>query len=179
MDTTIFYVALFVHLSCLILGFGSVMVIDTFGLLWLFKKAKMSFIMKVAETTQKLIWVGWSGMILSGLILITSKGYVDNLTKIKLFFVLMVGINGILLHRLKKWSEQIGDNPVPPRLFFRTMLSTAISQTGWWGALLIGFLHRHIEHTITWPANPYLWMFAIIGIFGAAAIIGETTIKKS
>ncbi len=179
MNTPVFYVALFVHVSSLILAFGSVMVIDTFGLLWLFKKVKMSFVMRVADITQRLIWLGWGGMVLSGIVLITSKGYVDNLTQIKLFFVALVGFNGILLHRIKKWTEKIGDNPLPPRLFFRTMLSTAISQTGWWGALLIGFVHRHIAHNIPWPNQPWVFMLLIAGVFGLAAIVGELTTKKT
>jgi len=36
MDTTAFYIFLFVHLVSLIVGFGSVLVIDFFGLLWIF-----------------------------------------------------------------------------------------------------------------------------------------------
>ena len=44
---------------------------------------------KVAEVTQKLIWLGWVGMVVSGANLIWLKGYVDNLTKIKIFFVVL------------------------------------------------------------------------------------------
>ncbi len=38
MDSLIFYIFLFVHLTSLIVGFGAVLVTDFFGLLWLRKK---------------------------------------------------------------------------------------------------------------------------------------------
>lgn len=181
MDSTHFYVALFIHLASLIVGFGSVLVIDTFGLLMLLGKQPLEMVKKVANVTQTLIWLGWGGMVVSGANLIYLKGYVDNLTKIKIFFVVLVGLNGIFLHFIKKLALEKfqNKNDIPRLWMFRMGLASAISQTGWWGALLIGFLHRHISHDIPWPAHPYLWMFAIIGIFGAAAIAGETVTKKS
>lgn len=51
---------LFIHLISLIVGFGSVIVIDTFGFLWLLKKVKLTFVNRVANVTQPLIWIGWS-----------------------------------------------------------------------------------------------------------------------
>jgi hypothetical protein len=179
MDTPLFYVFLFMHLATLVVGFGAVIVIDSFGLLWLFKKVPLSQVMKVAETTQKLIWLGWSGMVLSGLVLITSKGYVDNLTKIKIFFVLMVGLNGIYLHFIKKRMEQLKEGELVPKLLLlRTGLASTISQTGWWGAMLIGFLHRHIEHNIPWPSNPYPYMLLIALLFLGAGMLIEVLFKK-
>jgi len=167
------------HLASLIVGFGSVLVIDTFGLLWMLKKVQISFVMKVAETTQRLIWLGWGGMVFSGLFLITMKGYVDNLTKIKLFFVLLIGINGIFLHILKKAFEKLPENdPVPNLLKFRMTITTIISQTGWWGALFIGFVHRHIAHNIPWPQNPYTYMGVWVCFLVLVTIIGELIFRK-
>lgn|SRR3989344_4471524 len=178
MDSTHFYIALFVHLASLIIGFGAVLVIDTFGLLMLLGKQPLEQVKKVAEVTQRLIWIGWGGMVVSGLNLIWLKGYVDNLTKIKLFFVLMVGLNGIFLHILKKALEKFQNKEDIPRIWmFRMFLASAISQTGWWGAILIGFVHRHIAHNIPWPNNPYVYMIAITGIFIFTFIIGESLLK--
>lgn len=180
MDTPLFYIFLFVHLVSLLVGFGSVIVIDSFGFLWLLKKVQLSFVMRVAETTQKLIWIGWSGMVFSGLFLITAKGYVDNLTKIKIFFVLLVGLNGIFLHLLKKAFEKIQDGSTMPNiLMFRMAITTLISQTGWWGALLIGFVHRHLSHNIPWPSSPYtymvVWVIFLIVLWGS----GELMLRNS
>jgi hypothetical protein len=179
MDTPLFYTFLFMHLASLVVGFGAVIVIDSFGLLWLFKKVPLSQVMKVAETTQKLIWIGWGGMVISGLVLITSKGYVDNLTKIKIFFVLMIGLNGIYLHFIKKGMEKIQDGEAVPRLIMlRTALASTISQTGWWGAMFIGFIHRHIEHNIPWPNNPYPFIILVALVFLGAGTLIEFLCNK-
>lgn len=180
MNSLHFYIALFFHLAFLIMAFGSVMVIDTFGILMLLKKQTLEQVKKVAKITQVLIWAGWLGMVVSGINLIYLKGYVDNLTKIKIFFVLMVGVNGIFLHYIKKALDKYKTaHDIPKLWMFRMFLATTISQTGWWGAFFIGFVHRHIEHNILWPVNPFTWIFYIIFIFGLIFILGESLLKKN
>jgi hypothetical protein len=44
--------------------------------------------------------------------------------------------------------------------------------------MLIGFVHRHIQHNIPWPANPWIYMFAIGGLFLILASVGEIVVKK-
>lgn len=181
MDTLPFYIFLFIHIVSLITGFGSVIVIDTFGLLWLlkFKKVTLERVNSVAEITQRLIWLGWCGLVCSGIFLITIKGYIDNLTKIKLFFVILVGLNGIFLHYIKKNSIEFASaNKLPSRMMFRVFLATFISQLGWWGAFSIGFVHRHWRHNIPWPEH-YVWvMFGILLLIATMAIVGESVTKK-
>lgn len=179
MNSLHFYIALFFHLIFLILAFGSVMIIDIFGLLMLLKKQTLEQVKKVAKITQVLIWTGWLGMVVSGVNLIYLKGYVDNLTKIKIFFVLMVGANGIFLHYIKKALDKYKtEHDIPKLWMFRMFLATAISQTGWWGAFLIGFVHRHIEHNILWPENPYPIIILIAFVFGLIFVLGESLFKK-
>ena len=139
MDSLHFYIALFFHLAFLITGFGAVLVIDTFGLLMLLGRQTLEQVKKVAEVTQKLIWLGWVGMVVSGANLIWLKGYVDNLTKIKIFFVVLIGLNGIFLHLIKKHAVDRFQNKsdIPKIWMFRMGLASAISQTGWWGALVM------------------------------------------
>ena len=168
MDTLPFYIFLFIHLTSLVVGFGSVLVIDFFGLRWMLKKSTLAFTMQVAEVTQKLIWLGWSGLVISGIGLIVIKGYIDELTWIKLFFVVMLGVNGYLMHLIKKNMERLGDaESVPRSVMFRMGFSTVLSQIGWWGAMTIGFLHRHWQHTISWPPQP----FFVIGLLALAMIV--------
>lgn len=179
MDNANFYAALFIHLVSLIVGFGSVIVIDTFGLLMLAGRQPLSQVKKVAAVTQRLIWLGWSGMVLSGTVLIVYKGYIDPLTQIKLFFVAMVGLNGLYLHWIKKGMDKYENKKdIPAIWMFRMSLATAISQTGWWGAILIGFVHRHIEHTILWPDNPVYWMAGIAAIFFIIFAAGERILSR-
>ncbi|OGE81505.1 MAG: hypothetical protein A3H72_02760 [Candidatus Doudnabacteria bacterium RIFCSPLOWO2_02_FULL_48_8] len=174
MDSFVFYAFLFVHLVSLVTGFGAVIVIDTFGLLWVLKKRDLTAVNQVADVTQKLIWIGWFGLVFSGIGLITIKGYMDNLTWIKLFFVLMLGINGIYLHLLKK--SLVGaqaSNIVSPIYKFRIGFASFISQLGWWGALTIGFVHRHWRHEINWPQTPAIWMSGIITFLIIIYVIGQ------
>ncbi len=179
MDSLHFYLALFFHLVFLILGFGSVMVIDTFGLLMLLKKTTLVMVEKVANITQKLIWVGWTGMVISGFNLIILKGYVDNLTKIKIFLVLLIGLNGWFLHKIKQTLKQHAQfSDIPNKIKFNIFFSTLISQIGWWGALVIGFVHRHIKHNIVYPENPYLWIINLLLGLACIFILGRMVFKK-
>jgi len=174
MDTQLFYIFLLVHLLSLIVGFGAVLVIDSVGLLWLLKKTRTSFVSKLAQITQRLIWLGWSGLVISGIWLITLKGYVDNLTKIKLFFVLMLGVNGIYMHYIRKIFKRMGDGrEMTDLLKFRIGLATAVSQLGWWGAITIGFLHRNWRHDIPWPNNPWFIVLIIVLVILIVELTGE------
>lgn len=180
MTSTLFFIALFFHLIFLIVGFGSVILIDLFGLLWMIKKVPLVKIVEVARVTQYTIWAGWFGLVASGLVLITQKGYLDNLTQIKLFFVVLLGLNGIFLHFRKKEMEQtvaMGKNALTQLQLFRASFNSFISQLGWWSAIIIGFAHRHIEHTINWPSQPILVMVVIILGLLILGSIGELIFK--
>src|SRR3989338_592845 len=178
MDTPTFYIFLFIHLVSLIVGFGAVIVIDSMGLLWLFGRIKLQFLGKVAGITQALIWIGWSGLVLSGIGLILHKGYIDNLTIIKLFFVVLLGFNGIFLHYLKHALKEFEKTNKITNIFkFRMGLATSISQMGWWGAIFIGFIHRHWQHYIPWPSNPYIYIIGIIALIGIISLSGEIILK--
>jgi len=179
MDTTPFFVALFVHLSFLVLGFGSVLVTDLYGLLWVWDRVRFPQVVKLSAVTQWFIWAGWGGMVAAGIPLILLKGVVDELMVVKLFFVVMIGVNGLVLHRLHKQVEgyQDGDE-VPPRLMFRLMLSLGVSQLGWWGAVAIGFLHRHVQSVITWPEAPWLMIGLIVGALLVIWKGGEAVVRR-
>lgn len=134
-----FYLFLFIHFIFIAVGFGAVIVIDTFGFLWLRKKVALELVMKVADVTQRLIWIGWSGLVISGIVLLGLMGWhVGARTALKLFFVAMLGMNGIFLHYIKKAFER-GEVPMG-----RMVLATVISQIGWWGAIVIGFLNTNV-----------------------------------
>lgn len=157
MDTTPFFLFLFLHLSSLILGFGAVLVTDLYGLLWTLDRVRFPQVVKVSKVTERFIWAGWAGMVAAGLPLVLLKGFVDDLMIVKLFFVALIGVNGMVLHRLHKQVEHYHEgDAIPPRLMFRLILSLAVSQLGWWGAVVIGFLHRHVQSRIEWPDAPWL-----------------------
>jgi len=178
METSEFFVFLFIHLVGLILGFGSVLVTDLLGLLWVFDRVRFPHLVRISGRTEKFIWAGWSILVAAGIPLVYLKGTIDNLMIIKLFFVVLIGINGIFLHRFHKKLERYreGDD-VPNLTMFRLSLSLSISQLGWWGALVIGFLHRHVRTIIDWPAHPWFVSLIILASISLIWAVGEVTFK--
>jgi hypothetical protein len=179
MESPAFFILLFIHLTSLIVAFGAVMVTDHFGLRWMRHKAPFARIVEVAHTTQKLIWIGWFGLVGSGIPLIILKGEFDNLMVWKVFFVALAGLNGLMLHRiLGSFKEFKHSDAAPTVVIYRMALSTLISQIAWWGALLIGFLHRHIWSVIEWPSRPWLWVGVATAVMLAAWGAGEIFFRK-
>ncbi|MCH8512030.1 MAG: hypothetical protein LAT83_10315 [Kiritimatiellae bacterium] len=178
MDTTPFFVLLFFHLGFLILGFGSVLVTDLFGLLWMRDHIRFKQIVHVSGITGYFVWAGWFGMILTGVPLALLKGHVDALMILKFFFVLLIGLNGILLHlHQRRLQSFASEDEVSDLFMFRLGYSLFVSQVGWWGAILIGFLHRHIWTTITWPPQPWLAVGLILAGLLALRAVGELYFK--
>ncbi len=180
MDTTPFFILLFVHLCGLILGFGSVLVTDLYGLLWIRDRERFTQVVRVSGVTEKFIWAGWGLMVAAGIPLLVIKGEMDNLLIVKLFFVAVIGLNGFVLHLLHKMVRGYTEGEdVPTLTLFRLSLALLVSQLSWWSAVMIGFLHRHVQTIIEWPDSPWL----LIGIVIAALLIlwggGETLIRKN
>ena len=180
MDTSTFYIFLFVHLSGLVLGFGAVMVTDLYGMLWLWDRVRFPQLIRVSGVTEKIIWAGWVVLVTAGVPLAMLKGFIDELMVIKLVLVAMVGLNGVPLYLLQKKLRAYKEvDEVPSRVIFRMGLCLLVSQIGWWGAMLIGFLHRHVQTQINWPSQPWLSVGLLIGsillIWGA----GEALLKKT
>jgi hypothetical protein len=179
MNSLWFYIPLFIHLVSFITGFGAVIVVDSFGLLWLAGRRPMEHVNRVAHVSQRLIWLGWFGLVASGSFLIVQKGYVDHLMMIKLFAVAMLGLNGIFLHFIKKGLERLASQEQVSQLtMFRIGLSSTISQLGWWTALAIGFLHRQWQHNIPWPNHPVRFIVIVVIIILIIAFVGEKTLAE-
>jgi hypothetical protein len=182
MNTPIYLILLFGHIISLIVGFGAVIVVDTFGLLWLLKwwGVDLGLVRRVAVITQRLIWVGFTGLVLTGLPMIIMKGAVSDLTKIKLFLVLMVGLNGIFLHTIKKSLDALGDNiiAVPARIYFRISLASGISQLGWWGATAIGFYNREVGVPMAWSEYYVPVIGLIVFVIGITWTVGELIVAR-
>lgn len=131
--------ALFVHLAALVVGFGAVLAVDWFALLWLLGRRSLAELTNVAAAVHLPIWLGLVGLVLSGAL--CRPDISETLTRIKLGLVLLVTLNGLYTYTLSARLARIGGSPVPPRLLLNAVIAATLSQLGWWGATLIGFLN--------------------------------------
>ena len=130
-------VALFIHLISLVVGFGSVLAVDWYGLLSLSRRVTIGDVVLTAERMTPLIWIGLAGLTASGVLLKPDLG--SWLVVIKLCCVLGVGIVGVLAVATSRQMER--QMPTPTRsLIHRGMLLAGLSQSFWWTAVLIGFI---------------------------------------
>jgi hypothetical protein len=135
--------ALFVHLAALVVGFGAVLTVDWFALLWLLGRRSLIELTNVAAAVHLPIWLGLGGLVLSGAL--CGPDLSEPLTRLKLALVLLVTLNGLYTYtvseRLARLSHRGDDGAVPIRLLLRAVTSATLSQLGWWGAMIIGFVN--------------------------------------
>ena len=146
-DPPLLTAARFLHLAALVVGLGAVLAVDWLALLWLLGRRRLSDVLQTACALHTPIWLGLGGLVLSGLFL--HPDLASPLTLIKLGLVLAVMLNGLYaqwigqrLGRLQKEPESEA-GVVPRRLLMQTGIAASISQVGWWGASVIGFLNSH------------------------------------
>ncbi|WP_345664723.1 hypothetical protein [Streptomyces venetus] len=133
--------ARFMHVAALVVGLGAVLAVDWFAVLWLLGRRRLADILNTACTLQVPIWLGLAGLVASGVFL--HPDLASPLTRIKLGLVLVITINGLYAHRLGQRLDRYRDEPVPRSLLVPSGAAATVSQLGWWGASLIGFLNSH------------------------------------
>ncbi|MFD7323303.1 hypothetical protein ACFV9D_19765 [Streptomyces sp. NPDC059875] len=138
-DATLQTAARFFHVAALIVGLGSVLAVDWFAVLWLLGRRRLSDILNTACTLQVPIWLGLAGLVVTGLFL--RPNLQSPLTLLKLGLVLAVTVNGLYAHWLGQRLERHQDGQVPRHLLIQSGVAATVSQTGWWGATLIGYLN--------------------------------------
>ncbi|MBB5478874.1 hypothetical protein [Micromonospora parathelypteridis] len=133
-------VALFCHLTCLVVGFGAVLTVDWFSLRWLLRREPLGTVLVAARGAHLLIWLGLVGLLASGAALgpDTSSG----LVWVKLLAVLVVGVNGLFLGRVRDRLVAVEGRP-PWSVLLPGVAAATISQIAWWTATLVGFLNAN------------------------------------
>jgi hypothetical protein len=131
--------ALFAHLASLVLGFGAVLALDWFGLLWMLGRQDLLTLVRVAQASHIPIWIGLGGLTVSGALL--SPDTSAPLTVVKLLAVLAVAINGLGAGRVQERLLTLEGQTLPRRLMITAVLTATVSQAGWWTATLVGFLN--------------------------------------
>ncbi|TYB40261.1 hypothetical protein FXF50_00515 [Micromonospora sp. AP08] len=131
--------ALFAHLAALVLGFGAVLTLDWFALMWLLRRRSLATVVQVARGVHAPIWLGLGGLALSGVVLAPDTS--APLTMVKLVAVLVVAINGLFGPQVQQRLAEVDIEPPSWRLLLAATLVMAISQAGWWTATAVGFLN--------------------------------------
>jgi len=131
--------ALFAHLAALVLGFGAVLTLDWFALMWLLRRRNLATVMQVAHGVHTPIWLGLGGLAVSGVVLAPDTS--APLTVIKLVAVLAVAINGLCARQVQLRLVELNGTTPPRRLLLTAALVTVTSQAGWWTATTVGFLN--------------------------------------
>lgn len=133
--------ALLLHLVSVILGFGAVLSVDFIGLKWMLGKKKLADVIAISSNAQPLIWLGYAGLITSGLFLHPDLG--KTRVVIKMIAVVLAGLNGVNLHFVQKRSKELASKTiknVPFKFLVWSTVSISLSQLFWWTAIIVGFL---------------------------------------
>lgn len=133
--------ALFVHLACLVVGFGAVMAVDWVALLWSRRLRTFDDVLAAARNAHTPIWIGYAGLVASGVFL---EPDVDSpATRIKLALVLVIGWNGALAVAIHRHLENDGGRSPRGLVMVVSSVAAVLSQVSWWGATAVGFVNAH------------------------------------
>lgn len=134
-DAVLHDAALFAHLACLVVGFGAVLTVDWVALLWLAHRCELRDVLRQAGHVHVPIWAGYAGLVVSGVML--EPDLTTPTTQAKIAMVLLIGWNGLLAMWL---HARLTEDSCRFHLGVST-LTASLSQIGWWGAMLIGFVN--------------------------------------
>lgn len=131
------------HVISLTVGLGAVLSVDWYGLAWLIGRQRLPEVAGVAGGLESLIWLGLTGLIVTGSLL--KPDLTSAITDLKLALVAAVLVNGLALRgvreRLTTRSPGTTFRFLPTADQWRLITGTTVSQIGWWGATIIGFIN--------------------------------------
>lgn len=134
---TVHSVALFVHLAALVVGFGAVLCVDWVALLWVLGRRRIEDVLAVATSLSVPIWLGYAGLVTSGVLL--DPDVASSWTRVKLLLVVVIGVNGVFA----AWIHRLMDAH-PTRTAVTLGAGCAgLSQVSWWAATLVGYVNAH------------------------------------
>lgn len=142
--------ALFIHLMSMAVGFGAVILVDVYGLLWLFGFRSLSEVVALATVAHTVIGLGVGGLLASGIAL--QPDLATPLARFKMILVLVLMLNGVaaqrMLRRMRKTLPPDTRGASIPWAHFQRVLGAAmISQSTWWGSIAIGFITNVNRHS--------------------------------
>lgn len=140
-------IGLAVHILALVLSFGTILVVDWLGLLWLLGKVQMHESGRLEAAAKPLIWGGLALLLASGALIDPDLG--NPVTVIKLVCVLVLMLNGLgiapAMHQLLALPPQTRFGELGRRIRMRLLIALTVSQTCWWTAVLIGLVNSTLR----------------------------------
>jgi len=131
--------ALFLHLAALVFGFGAVLSLDWFGLMWMLGRQDLIGLVRAAQVAHTPIWIGLAGLTFSGVLLAPDTS--SPMTVVKLLAVLVVALNGLCATKVQDRLLALNGRAPSRRLLLASIGVATISQAGWWLATIVGFLN--------------------------------------
>jgi hypothetical protein len=142
--------ALFIHLVSMAVGFGTVVLVDVYGLLWLFGSRTLGDVVALATVAHNVIALGVGGLLASGIALRPDLG--TGMARFKMVLVLVLMLNGVVAQRaLQRMRRTLPADTrgasIPWAGFQRVLAAAMISQSTWWGSIAIGFITNVNRHS--------------------------------
>lgn len=130
---------LVVHLLAIFVAYGSVLIVDFMGLLWLLGKIGRERMIKITNWDQPVIWTALITILVSGILL--EPDLTKTLVKIKMLLVVAMLANGFNLETLRKktltFTEQrFWDLPRSYQVW--SAGSIMLSQALWLSIIILG-----------------------------------------
>lgn len=149
-DPRVSRVALFIHLVSMAIGFGSVIVIDVYGLLWLAGRRTLAELVDLDAAAHTVIAIGVGGLLASGIAL--QPDLATLMARFKMLLVLVLMLNGLAAQRYLaglRTTVPPGTRgaSIPWDTFRRGLVAALVSQASWWGAIAIGFMTNAARHS--------------------------------
>jgi hypothetical protein len=140
-DHGVHRLALSAHVLAMVLAFGSVIVVDWVGFLWLVGKRGLHETSRLESAAAPLIWAGLAGLLLTGAFV--HPDVTNPATQLKMCCVLGLMLNGISLIPAMRGLHALPGGTmfkdVAANLRARLLVALVLSQGFWWTAIIVGF----------------------------------------
>lgn len=130
------------HVLGLVVSFGAVLLLDWHGILWLAGLRRLGESVRLSAAGEPLIWAALLWLVLTGALLRPDLSSPLVLTKLVLAAAVVwhtAGLSRVRL-RLAALPDDIRPGQLSQRDSRLLMTSLIVSQLGWWGATVIGFM---------------------------------------
>lgn len=131
-----------VHIIGLVVGLGSVLLLDWAGLAWMVGLRRLRECLRLAEAARPLIWFGVALLLISGLFL--GPDFSSWAPWVKMGAVALIVNNGLVVDALDQELRQLPSRStfetLPAVVRKRLMVTAFVSQAMWWTATMIGLV---------------------------------------